>query len=108
MRTRGRINTVKGAAGISNLTGDVVGGPGTGAVEATIPANIVTYAQQQDVSAASRLLGRGSDFGAGDPEEIALGTGLTMTDRVLSSSGGGGGTTLTFDDDLGAFTTPRP
>ncbi len=39
-------------------------------------------------SAASRLLGRGSAGGAGDYEEVTLGSGLTMTGTVLSSAGG--------------------
>jgi len=41
------------------------------------------------ISAASRLLGRGSAGGAGAMQELTLGTGLTMTGTVLSSSGGG-------------------
>ena len=55
----------------------------------TIDANVVTYAKMQDISAASRLLGRG-DISSGDPEEITLGAGLTMTGTVLSSTGGFG------------------
>ena len=58
----------------------------------TIAANAVTYGKMQDVSAASRLLGRG-DSGVGDPQEITLGAGLAMTGTVLSSSGGGGSIT---------------
>ena len=54
----------------------------------------VTYAKQQNVSAASRLLGRG-DSGAGDPQEITLGPGLTMTGTTLSAPTGGGGTVTT-------------
>lgn len=56
----------------------------------TIDEGAVTYAKMQDVSAASKLLGRG-DSGSGDPQEITLGTGLTMTGTTLSASGGGGG-----------------
>lgn len=66
-------------------TGDV-----TGATALTIAADAVTYAKMQNVSAASRLIGRG-DSGAGDPQEITLGANLTMTGTVLSASGGGGG-----------------
>ena len=40
-----------------------------------ISDDVVTYAKMQNVSAASRLLGRGQAGGAGDPEEIILGSG---------------------------------
>jgi hypothetical protein len=66
-------------------TGDV-----TGATILSISNDAVTYAKMQNVSAASRLLGRG-DSGSGDVQEITLGSGLTMTGTTLSSSGGGGG-----------------
>jgi hypothetical protein len=38
-------------------------------------------------SAASRLLGRGSASGAGDFQEVDLGTGLTMSGTTLAASG---------------------
>jgi hypothetical protein len=76
--------------GITQLTGDVTAGPGSGSQATTIANDAVTYAKMQNVSAASRLLGRGSASGAGDPEEIILGSGLTMTGTTLSAAGGGG------------------
>lgn len=78
-----------GAGGIqrSALTGDVTASAGSNAT--TIANNAVSYAKMQDVSAASKLLGRG-DSGAGDPQEITLGSGLTMTGTTVSVSAGGG------------------
>jgi hypothetical protein len=49
--------------------------------------NAVSYAKLQNVSAASRLLGRGSAAGAGDPEEITLAGLLTMSGTQLTVSG---------------------
>lgn len=77
-----------GGSGITELTGDVTAGPGSGSQAATIANDAVTYAKMQNVSAASRLLGRGSASGAGDPEEIVLGTNLTMSGTTLNASGG--------------------
>ncbi len=57
----------------------------------TIDNDTVTYAKMQNVSAASKLLGRGSAGGSGDAEEITIGSGLTMTGTTLSASGGGSG-----------------
>ena len=56
----------------------------------TIDNDAVTYAKIQNVSAASKLLGRG-DSGAGDVQEITLGTGLSMSGTTLNATGGGGG-----------------
>lgn len=56
----------------------------------TIDNDAVTYAKIQNVSATSRLLGRAS-AGAGDIEEITIGSGLSLTGTTLSASGGGGG-----------------
>ncbi len=61
-------------------TGDVTG---SGAL--TIADNATTYAKMQDVSAASRLLGRGSASGAGDPQELTIGGGLTLTGTTLAA-----------------------
>ena len=55
----------------------------------TVDNDAVTYAKIQNVSATSRLLGRASS-GAGDIEEITIGSGLTLTGSTISASGGGG------------------
>lgn len=77
-----------GSGGIQRaaLTGEVTASAGSNTT--TIANDAVTYAKMQNVSSASKLIGRGSASGAGDPEEITLGSGLTMTGTTLSSSGG--------------------
>ena len=84
------LNAVEGLAGtgIARRTGADTWTVGTGITTAEITDAQVTYAKMQDISAASRLLGRGSAAGAGDVEEILLGSGLTMTGTTLSASGG--------------------
>lgn len=67
------------------LTGDITASQGSNTL--TIGNDKVTYAKMQNVSAASKLLGRG-DSGSGDPQEITVGSGLTMTGTTLSSAGG--------------------
>ena len=56
----------------------------------TIDNDAVTYAKIQNVSAASKLLGRG-DSGSGDVQEITLGTNLSMSGTTLNASGGSTG-----------------
>lgn len=75
-------------AAITALTGDVTA-TGPGSVAATIANDAVTYAKMQNISAASRLLGRGSASGAGDPEEIIIGSGLSLSGTTLSATGTG-------------------
>ena len=74
------------------LTGDVTAASGGNAT--TIANGAVTYAKMQNVSAASLLLGRGSAAGAGAPQEITLGTNLTMSGTTLNAGGGGGSITV--------------
>jgi hypothetical protein len=74
------------AARMPAHTGDVTSSAGS--VALTIGNDTVTYAKMQDVSAPSRLLGRG-DGGVGDPQEITLGSGLSMSGTTLSAGAGG-------------------
>jgi hypothetical protein len=86
------------AGGAIVLTGDVTG-TGTSSIATTIANDAVTtvkilndavtYAKIQNVSAASRLLGRGSAGGSGDVEEVTLGTNLSMSGTTLNATGGG-------------------
>ncbi len=64
------------------------------------PANVWTYATLQQISAASRLLGRGS-ASAGNVEELTLGAGLALTGTVLDVVASGGITQLTGDVTAG-------
>lgn len=58
-------------------------------------------------SAASKLLGRGSASGAGDFQEITLGSGLTMSGTTLSASGSGSTDAQIFTTN-GTWTNPSP
>lgn len=88
--TAGQASVIRAA-----LTGDVTASVNSNAM--TIPANTVTYAKMQDVTATSRFLGR-ITAGAGDPEELTGTQATTLLDNVTSGLKGlapasGGGTT---------------
>ena len=71
---------------VKNTATAGVGVLSTGRVlTAEINDDAVTYAKMQNVSAASRLLGRGSAGGAGNVEELTLAGGLSMSGTVVSS-----------------------
>jgi hypothetical protein len=76
------------SVGITSTDLSVSGSPVTGNSSMTLNVanNAITYAKMQDVSAASRLLGRGSAAGAGDPQELTLDTSLTMSGTTLATT----------------------
>lgn len=83
------ISATPASAAVLRESGSVLGF-GTVAT-AGIANDAITYPKIQNVSAASKLLGRGSASGAGDVEEITLGTNLTMTGTTLDAAAGGSG-----------------
>lgn len=88
--SKGRITAAANGSGggITALTGDVTAS-GPGSVAATIANDAVTYAKMQNVSAASRLLGRGSAGGSGDVQELTIGSGLSLSGTTITATGSG-------------------
>lgn len=87
-------------SGITQLTGDVTAGPGSGSQAATIAANAVTttkiansnvtLAKIANAAASSKLLGSGSSGSGSAYAEISLGAGLSMSGTTVSVSTTGG------------------
>lgn len=73
----------------------------------TIDNDAVTYDKIQNVTTSSVLLGRAT-AGAGDIEEIILGSGLTLAGTTLSAAGGGGGAQVQVDVITGSGTWNKP
>lgn len=71
-----------GGGGVSDGDKGDITVSGSGATW-TIDNDAVTYAKIQNVSAASRILGRGAGGGSGDVEELTLGSYLYLDGTVL-------------------------
>lgn len=71
------LDAIAGSGGITELTGDVTAGPGSGSQAATIPADTVTFAKMQNI-ATGKVLGRGT-AASGDIEELTPVNGIETT-----------------------------
>jgi hypothetical protein len=72
----------------------------------TIATSAVTYAKMQATSAPSVLIGRGEPT-AGAIQEIALGTGLTMTGTTVNVTGGAAEDLIVFCRNNSGVTIPK-
>jgi hypothetical protein len=91
--------------GITQLTGDVTAGPGSGSQVATISALAVTTGKlaanavtlgKMSTNASSTLLGYDV---SGNAQDVALGTNLSLVSGVLNATGGGGNVTRNYLSD---------
>lgn len=94
LTTAGKVNTsaLTGTLAAGQMpahTGDVTSSAGS--LTLTIANSAVTYAKFQNVT-ANRLLGREGSTGVA--QEIAIGSGLTLSSGTLSATGGAGSVTI--------------
>ena len=59
---------------------------GVSGTTVNVPDDSITYAKIQNVSAASRVLLRGSEAGEGDVEEGTVGSGLSISGTILDTA----------------------
>lgn len=71
--------------GITQLTGDVTAGPGSGSQAATIANGVVTLAKFQNIATAS-FLGRAT-AGTGSPEVLSVASAKTLLNLAGSNTG---------------------
>jgi hypothetical protein len=74
--------------GITQLTGDVTAGPGSGSQAATIAANSVTNAKMAQM-ATQTIKGR-TTAGTGDPEDLTATQATAILNAMVGDSGSGG------------------
>jgi hypothetical protein len=77
------------SAAITQLTGDVTAGPGSGSQAATIANDAVTNAKAANM-AQSTIKGRAVSAGTGDPTDLTATQATAILDAVVGDSGSGG------------------
>jgi hypothetical protein len=108
-RIASMVSIVSAASGISQLTGEVTAGPGTGAQAATIANDAVTNAKLANM-ADSTIKGRAVGAGTGDPQDLTANQTSTILDLATdpflrtSAAGSPGITQLTGDVTAGPGT----
>lgn len=76
------------AAGITQLTGDVTAGPGSGSQAATIASDAVSNSKLANM-ATQTIKGR-TTAGTGDPEDLSATQATAILNNVVGDSGSGG------------------
>ncbi len=77
------------AGGITQLTGDVLAGPGSGSQEATIVKGAITNTKLASMAQAT-IKGRASGAGTGAPEDLTGTQVAVIVDAFIGDSGSGG------------------